>query len=364
LNTGLSDYYPGGMQMPGRGFTAASTTYRYGFNGKEKDPNMTSEDYDYGMRIYDARTGRFLSVDPMSKTYPWYTPYQFAGDNPIKFIDLDGLEPAAPGTVDKNGSKIIHTVEPGTRKPYNLSGGEDVFNKQPNLDAIGTNTMVEPGVIHDLLAEKSESATTFHEYTNTNTAFIISPNAKGTDAGWINLMLGNYMWGQGYENWVFPENGSVTPEMKNSNIVAKALMSLGGSSNFHSKMEYTADDQAENLFRYKTPLSMENFVGSADTYLKVNNDRTISVSVFNVTSITSGDLLKHLPMFSWPVSVVRDKPGYSADRGLTPWSNTSQTFNFTLNQNEAAQLISNYQQRMNDFNKFIGIVTQPAGHSD
>ena len=35
---------------------------------------------------------RFLSVDPLTKDYPWYTPYQFAGNKPIMAIDLDGLE--------------------------------------------------------------------------------------------------------------------------------------------------------------------------------------------------------------------------------------------------------------------------------
>jgi RHS repeat-associated protein len=68
--------------------------YRYGFNGKEKDDdvNGTGVTYDYGFRIYDARIARFLSVDPLTKEYPWYTPYQFAGNKPIFAIDLDGLE--------------------------------------------------------------------------------------------------------------------------------------------------------------------------------------------------------------------------------------------------------------------------------
>ena len=44
------------------------------------------------MRIYDPRLGRFLSVDPIGKKFPFYTPYQFAGNKPIIAIDLDGLE--------------------------------------------------------------------------------------------------------------------------------------------------------------------------------------------------------------------------------------------------------------------------------
>lgn len=72
----------------------AETNYRFGFNGKEKDNEVSGEGnhYDYGFRVYDPRLGRFLSVDPLCKSFPWYTPYQFAGNKPITCIDLDGLE--------------------------------------------------------------------------------------------------------------------------------------------------------------------------------------------------------------------------------------------------------------------------------
>jgi hypothetical protein len=47
---------------------------------------------DYGFRLYNPALGKFLSVDPLSPDFPWYTPYQFAGNKPIWAIDLDGLE--------------------------------------------------------------------------------------------------------------------------------------------------------------------------------------------------------------------------------------------------------------------------------
>lgn len=77
------------MQMPGRSYSNGSE-YRYGFNGKEKDAETTTQDY--GMRIYDARLGRFLSVDPLIKNYPMLTPYQFSSNRPIDGIDMDGME--------------------------------------------------------------------------------------------------------------------------------------------------------------------------------------------------------------------------------------------------------------------------------
>jgi RHS repeat-associated protein len=81
------------MLMPGRTYSAQSG-YRYGFNGKEMDNEAkgTGVQYDYGFRIYDPRVGRFSSVDPLTNSYPWFTPYQFAGNMPVAAIDLDGLE--------------------------------------------------------------------------------------------------------------------------------------------------------------------------------------------------------------------------------------------------------------------------------
>ena len=79
------------MDMPGRQISSTHG-YRYGFNGKEKDKEGPVQ-YDYGFRIYDPRLVRFKSVDPcLTFSYPYYTPYQFAGNIPIAAIDLDGLE--------------------------------------------------------------------------------------------------------------------------------------------------------------------------------------------------------------------------------------------------------------------------------
>ena len=84
--------------------------YRYGFNGKENDNEIKGEgnQQDYGMRIYDPRLGRFLSVDPLAQEYAFYTPYQFAGNKPIMFIDLDGNEVSiAPINKFKYGDNIL-----------------------------------------------------------------------------------------------------------------------------------------------------------------------------------------------------------------------------------------------------------------
>jgi RHS repeat-associated protein len=107
-----SDYFPYGMLMEER---KSGSGYRYGFNGKENDNDVKGEgnQQDYGFRIYDPRLARFLSVDPLTQSYPMLTPYQYASNTPIQAIDLDGLE-AAPAC---NGSYEGETY-PSTRVVY------------------------------------------------------------------------------------------------------------------------------------------------------------------------------------------------------------------------------------------------------
>ena len=90
----------------------SAVSYRFGFNGKENDNEVkgTGNQQDYGMRIYDPRLGRFLSADPLivqGQQYPELTPYQFASNTPIMYIDIDGLEEGANQNTTKSTDRRI-----------------------------------------------------------------------------------------------------------------------------------------------------------------------------------------------------------------------------------------------------------------
>ena len=72
-----------------------ASSYRFGYNGMEKVDEIYGDAnaYDFGARIYDPRLGRFLAIDPLAAKYPGWSPYSFAIDNPIKFIDVNGNGP-------------------------------------------------------------------------------------------------------------------------------------------------------------------------------------------------------------------------------------------------------------------------------
>jgi RHS repeat-associated protein len=91
----ISHYYSFGMLEPERNYTINSNSkYRFGFNGQEKDDEIRGNGNNivFKFRNYDGRLGRFLSIDPLTKKYPWNSPYAFAENDVIRHIDLEGKE--------------------------------------------------------------------------------------------------------------------------------------------------------------------------------------------------------------------------------------------------------------------------------
>ena len=86
--TGSYHYYPFGMEFEGRFHGQQVHENRYRYNGKEF--NEEAGWYDYGARWYDATISRFTSVDRFTEKYVFQSPFVYAANNPIKYIDVNG----------------------------------------------------------------------------------------------------------------------------------------------------------------------------------------------------------------------------------------------------------------------------------
>lgn len=104
------DYYPFGMLMPNR--NSNSSSYSFGYNNQLKDDevsNVTGSEYEFKQRMYDPRTGKFWSVDPLLKDYPWNSTYAFAENDVIRCKDLEGLEKAV--SVEMTTKGVLYTLK-------------------------------------------------------------------------------------------------------------------------------------------------------------------------------------------------------------------------------------------------------------
>ena len=136
----VADYSPFGVQLDGR--TISNGDYRYGFQGQEKDDEIKGEgnSVNYKYRMHDPRIGRFFTVDPLLKKYPYYTPYSFSGNKVIHAVEIEGLEEQEVNGTDKvvqgpwseEQAKIMATTPSESEKKFVKPKNESTF-ENPSL---------------------------------------------------------------------------------------------------------------------------------------------------------------------------------------------------------------------------------------
>ncbi|HPB02368.1 MAG TPA: RHS repeat-associated core domain-containing protein, partial [Bacteroidales bacterium] len=146
--------------------------YRFGFNGQEADNEIkgTGNSLEFKFRIYDSRLGKFLSIDPLFKEYPWNSTYAFAENDVIRCMDLEGKEKLECNDIEAMPIyayiKVIASKDAELQKVYDgITNSEraksmviylGVYNPNQFCDEDGEYYPTDPANAYSVSSEKIE----------------------------------------------------------------------------------------------------------------------------------------------------------------------------------------------------------------
>jgi RHS repeat-associated protein len=284
----INAYYPYGMLLPALSLMAPSGKWNgYKYSGKELQKEMELNWGDHGARMADYTIGRWWVPDPLAEKYYSFSPYSFAGNNPINFVDPTGME-----------------VEPSSLKEWEKLKRqiENQINKlQSSVDKLTAKAEAK-GWSADKLASKIDNKT--ERITSLNSSI----ETMGT------LESSSQVYGLSHTK--FGENGGIS--LKTGTDVVN--IKFGGTANFVHEMTHAgqfemgdfaldrnssatfAQDVYDEVFAYKAQFGYSPSSVSGLTSTSVANSFGAITPAW-VQGLAGGTLYA---------------PGGSANTGLTP----------------------------------------------
>ncbi|UKB85043.1 hypothetical protein LF887_05300 [Chryseobacterium sp. MEBOG06] len=284
----------------------------YKFNAKELDKETGL--YYYGARYYNPRASIWYGVDPLAEKMPSWSPYAYAFDNPVKFVDPDGRMPMPPDDhFDQNGkflytdnrktnNIVIHVpytkdnsniIQGMSNSMFGTSYGIEKGVKEVQLKDYNFNNAKDFSVLNNIAKHYAKDAgVNVNDLYNDNFSVGAFNNVKyegGTASGNKLGFNGGNFWGQN-ENGNIPmmhtDGNKVTFDVYNNRIADSDLNNkynfisvLGheGSSKGHLGMPnakhstiYT-NQKNRPLFQYTTP-EFKKHVNDNIKFYKANGD--------------------------------------------------------------------------------------------
>ena len=273
------------MVMPGRRYSSANTTYRYGFNGQEKSNEIYGEGNHYTAQFweYDSRLGRRWNTDPV--ILPSESPYVVNHDNPIQMNDPLGNSADDPKEYKvRKGDNLSKISKRVGVKVDDLAKMNHLKDK--NKLSVGQGLKVNPEVD---FTDNPQGG-----YSNPN-------NSEGTEVNFKNAFAigGQFPFGLGAENEIVT-TGKAMDALRSwdkvSELTAKGSMELWKDGKLTPGETFVGSYQSPNIKKWAkkwwdgeekfwTP---QHVIGSFNLTMRVNADGyTTTICIYDSKTISS-----------------------------------------------------------------------------
>lgn len=208
--------------------------------------------YDFGARMYDARVGRFLSVDPDWKQYPQWSPYLFAGENPVTLIDENGEGPINPMTGKRISSNIFkiprwHVIWFDQQKSNSPDAEDPPLRRAASFYY---NSEGELGDDPDLYTQRHdvELSEKYYVTDQSGESKDITASVETYPSGSPKHWSYSLVWAAKHGNYVFVEGAGIWSNQKQFSVYIVKDSVIDGIDKFERNKEGTFDLVSETRY--------------------------------------------------------------------------------------------------------------------
>ena len=190
--TQVNAYGAFGDELPTLKYINSTNKNRFGFNLKEEENDFGIGYNDFKWRFSDQILGRFFTIDRLAEKYSDISTYQFASNDPINKVEIDGLEgidadnPYVKAYLSKNVQEKVSKANSAGERSFSITTS---VGPQVGISVKKGNVGLDVNANVTLQSKTNSSKTNVSLTGGANASFSIGENS--VSLGKVDATIGN-----------------------------------------------------------------------------------------------------------------------------------------------------------------------------